>query len=748
MQLESLEINGFKSFAKKVEFDFDAPITAIVGPNGSGKSNAVEAFRFVLGEQSMKSMRSSQGEDLLFNGSRAVSRSNRASVKATFDNADRTLDIDFDTVTIKRVVHRDSANEYHLNGSEVRLKDISELLAKANIGSSGHHIISQGEADRILNVNTHERKEMIEDALGLKVYHYKIEEAQKKLKKTKSNLTDIKRMHRKLQPRLNALEKKKEKIKKAEDLRTKLTRRLKEYFKRESIYLTYAKKAIEEKLAEPKEALENLREEKEEIRKHMKEADTNTDEHKEKKKTLSKLKDTRRSLRNKKDELSRKVGQIEGEIASEKRALKREKQRSEDGVSILLATVESFLDDIHNSLRNAIQSGSFDETKKVFKTIQSNLDAFIKKHKEKEEEKQSKESIKASLQDLKDTLQTITSTQETTQKEIKTVSEKIQSINHKIKQEESTKQEAEKRLLEIKAKESDIRSTVNSLESQKEQVEQARSQFKEDLGEAGVNVNKSATEYEDVTLRNEDGEPIRKKQILNEARSKQQNRRTELKQMQAKLENLSVDTSNDVLSQYENVKNRNDFLENEIDDLESSKQRLNDVINKLETTLAEKFKDGINAINEQFEHFFGVMFGGGEAQIEVVKKDAPRSDQKYKQGVAIDVHLPYKRINSIEMLSGGERALTSIALLFAITQINPPPFLVLDEMDAALDEANSRKYGDLIENLSEHSQLVLITHNRETMSRADHLYGITMGGDGVSQLLSVEFSEAVQVAKE
>jgi chromosome segregation protein len=480
----------------------------------------------------------------------------------------------------------------------------------------------------------------------------------------------------------------------------------------------------------------------------MEEANTNTDEHKEKKKTLSKLKDTRRSLRNKKDELSRKVGQIEGEIASEKRALKREKQRSEDGVSILLATVESFFADIHNSLRNAIQSGSFDEAKKAFKTIRSNLDAFIKKHKEKEEDKQSKESIKASLQDLKDTLQTITSKQETTQKEIKTVSEKIQSINHKIKQEESTKQEAEKRLLEIKAKESDIRSTVNSLESQKEQVEQARSQFKEDLGEAGVNVNKSATEYEDVTLRNEDGEPIRKKQILNEARSKQQNRRTELKQMQAKLENLSVDTSNDVLSQYENVKNRNDFLESEIDDLESSKQRLNDVINKLETTLAEKFKDGINAINEQFEHFFGVMFGGGEAQIEVVKKDAPRSDQKYKQGVAIDVHLPYKRINSIEMLSGGERALTSIALLFAITQINPPPFLVLDEMDAALDEANSRKYGDLIENLSEHSQLVLITHNRETMSRADHLYGITMGGDGVSQLLSVEFSEAVQVAKE
>ena len=99
------------------------------------------------------------------------------------------------------------------------------------------------------------------------------------------------------------------------------------------------------------------------------------------------------------------------------------------------------------------------------------------------------------------------------------------------------------------------------------------------------------------------------------------------------------------------------------------------------------------------------------------------------------------------MLSGGERALTSIALLFAISQVNPPPFIILDETDAALDEANSRKYGDMVENLSKHSQLIVITHNRETMSRAGILYGITMGGDGISKLLSIAFDVAVQVAK-
>ena len=99
------------------------------------------------------------------------------------------------------------------------------------------------------------------------------------------------------------------------------------------------------------------------------------------------------------------------------------------------------------------------------------------------------------------------------------------------------------------------------------------------------------------------------------------------------------------------------------------------------------------------------------------------------------------------MLSGGERALTSIALIFAVSQVNPPPFIILDETDAALDEANSKKYGDMVENLARSSQLVLITHNRETMSRAGVIYGVTMDSGGTSKLLSIAFEEAVSVAK-
>jgi chromosome segregation protein len=166
--------------------------------------------------------------------------------------------------------------------------------------------------------------------------------------------------------------------------------------------------------------------------------------------------------------------------------------------------------------------------------------------------------------------------------------------------------------------------------------------------------------------------------------------------------------------------------------------------------------------------FFKLMFGGGDAELDVVniekrKKNPPaggldeegneipvddEDDQEEKeQGIDIDVSLPRKKVKDLDMLSGGERSLTSIALLFALSQVNPPPFLVLDETDAALDEANSQKYGDMIENLAKQTQLMVVTHNRETMSRADILYGVTLGSDDASTLLSIRFEEAVKVAK-
>ena len=218
MYLKELTINGFKSFARKGELEFNTPITAIVGPNGSGKSNVAEAFRFVLGEQSIKSMRGKRGEDLIFNGSTSISRSNRASVAIKLlnpaKNGTRVFPLDFDEIVVERAVNRDGTNEYAINGSKTRLKDVQELLASANIGPTGHHIISQGEADRILSASPKERREMIEDALGLKVFQFKKAESERKLEETANNIEKTKSLRREIGPHLNFLRTQVEKIEK------------------------------------------------------------------------------------------------------------------------------------------------------------------------------------------------------------------------------------------------------------------------------------------------------------------------------------------------------------------------------------------------------------------------------------------------------------------------------------------------------------------------------------------------------
>jgi chromosome segregation protein len=174
----------------------------------------------------------------------------------------------------------------------------------------------------------------------------------------------------------------------------------------------------------------------------------------------------------------------------------------------------------------------------------------------------------------------------------------------------------------------------------------------------------------------------------------------------------------------------------------------------------DHFVTGIEKIATEFNRFFVLMFGGGSAKLNRVKPKVAKkvdedgievteeeNEEETEEGIELEVKLPNKKVSGLDMLSGGERALTSIALIFAMSQVNPPLFVILDETDAALDEANSRRYGDMISALAEKSQLILITHNRETMSRAGVLYGVTMAGDGVSKLLSVKFDEAVAVAK-
>ncbi len=734
MYLKSLEISGFKSFAKKAQLNFNSSISAIVGPNGSGKSNVAEGFRFVLGEQSIKAMRGKRGEDLIFNGGGEGARVNRAGVKVVFDNSKRTFNIDFDEVAIERVVHRDNSNEYFINGSPTRLRDIVELLSNAHIGASGHHIISQGEADRILNANIRERREMIEDALGLKSYQYKKIESQRKLEKTEENMKSVESLRREIAPHLKFLKKQVEKVEKVSQLRDELRVIYKEYFKREEQYLKQERIDVSSTKNPLTEELVRLDHEISLARKTLEESKNRDAKSNE----LINLEASLHKIRNEKDYIARELGKIEGEISAGIRTITKEKEKQTRDE---FKTV--YLRDVEEVARKADLMQTIEEIKNL-------LFGFISSHKDK---------VDSSLiSEVEHDLQGLRAKKDDLEKSLKSFDERekinileYNTLREKIEREKDSNRDAEKDVFRIIARQNEVRGVLNGIKTREDKLVIEENAYKNEMQQAYSIIGREALDYADLVI----GE---------EMRAQQYERLKSIEKIKIRIEDSGAGNSIDILREYKEVEDRDVFLAKELSDLEVSKKNLHDLIAELDARIDIEFKQGILKINAQFNNYFALMFGGGTAGLSVIREKVRRKksdtdlssvlsgevegvEEEGEEGIDISVNLPRKKVKGLMMLSGGERALTSIALLFAISSVNPPPFIILDETDAALDEANSRKYGDMISNLSQYSQLILITHNRETMSRAGVLYGVTMGGDGASKLLSIQFEEAVKVAK-
>lgn len=215
MHLKSIRAYGFKSFADKIDLEIKDGITAIVGPNGSGKSNIVDAVRWVLGEQSVKSLRGSDAmSDVIFSGSKSRPAQNRAYVSLTFDNNDHYLNSDFKEVEIKRVIYNTGENEYYLNNSKVRLKDITDLFLDTGAGNDSFNIISQGSVSDIISSKPEARRIIFEDAAGVLKYKKRKEVSLKKLEKTKENLARVKLVTTELEKNVTPLKKQSEVAKK------------------------------------------------------------------------------------------------------------------------------------------------------------------------------------------------------------------------------------------------------------------------------------------------------------------------------------------------------------------------------------------------------------------------------------------------------------------------------------------------------------------------------------------------------
>ncbi|MFA6393078.1 MAG: AAA family ATPase [Candidatus Paceibacterota bacterium] len=760
MTLKSIELFGFKSFGRKSSLSFSNPITCVVGPNGSGKSNIVEAIRFVLGEQSMKSLRGKGGVDLIFKGSKTISSSNRAGVNIIFDNSNKIfsftnsglgIPLDYDEVTIGREVFADGANKYSINGTEVRLKDVIDLLASVNIGSSGHHIISQGEADRVLNASNKDRRSMIEDALGLKIYQYRIKESERKLEKTIINMKEVQALRREVSPHLNFLKKQVEKVEKARSLREDLRDLYQTYFSGESTYintetsrLSSLRKELDEKVLSLDQKISELE--------NLKNADYKESENV---KQIKEKENELYSLRSQRDGFARSLGRIEGIIEGIERQFAIVGEVKERVIKE--SDWKSLVEELEHQIEEAITFEDLPRVKEVLNNIKSRLGSFLHNGNNDEIEKPKLEENAEYIEMGKEKDNIILEINQ-----VKVAEQNIQNIINDLKEKEregeSVLRDNERMHYELLRQRNEVTSDIHTLTFQEEKLATIKTAFEMELAEGGALIGREVIAYAQMKIENDVD------------RSSQEELRRKIERIKIKLEDSGSGDAGDIMKEYNDTVERDVFLARELEDLNKSIESLRLLIVELKETLDKEFKGGVEKINKQFQEFFALMFGGGGAFLsitmehkkskkndEVVSEEDDDGDEEdedtgenelgFERGIEINVSLPHKKVKDLHMLSGGERSLTSIALLFAVSQVNPPPFLVLDETDAALDEANSRKYGNMLENLSKYSQLIVVTHNRETMSRAQVLYGVTMSSEGASKLLSIRLEDATSYAK-
>jgi chromosome segregation protein len=360
MRLKSIELNGFKTFATKTNFEFANETTVIVGPNGSGKSNIADAVRWVLGEQSYKLLRGKKTLDMIFSGSDKRPRAGMASATIGFDNSDGWLPIDFSEVTITRRAYRDGKNEYLINGQQVLLRDVYELLGQSGLADRTYTIIGQGLVDAALSLKAEERRMLFEEAAGIGLYRSRKADAERRLEKTHRNLDRVEDILSELRPRLRSLSKQAVRAEQFNQVKADLRVMLQEWY-------GYHWARVQENLNKARELETRFKSELEKARESQADYDRQLSDNQ------ARVQSQRSRLNTWHRELAEHHNQKEN--ISRERAVAEERIRS---LEIRIQDLETDL--VHLSEQDQLAQEMYQQSKEELESAQSNLKEFEEKY--------------------------------------------------------------------------------------------------------------------------------------------------------------------------------------------------------------------------------------------------------------------------------------------------------------------------------------------------------------------------------
>ncbi|MEC8108593.1 MAG: chromosome segregation SMC family protein [Pseudomonadota bacterium] len=806
MRLKHISLSGFKSFVDPTRIPFPSDMSAVVGPNGCGKSNIIDAVRWVLGEGSAKNLRGDSMSDVIFNGSVARPASSRASVELVFDNSSGRLGGEYSSyseISVKRQVDHEGLSSYYLNGSSCRRKDITDIFLGTGLGPRSYAVIEQEMATKLISSKPEELRSHIEEVAGISVYKERRKETESRIKKTKENLDRVNDLKKEIDRNLLKL---KQQIKSAEkyDLAKQNLKKFRS-LKLASNWLASSEKVKEMELNQKRQEIEIQKKisEKEKINTQIEETRNNQSnlllqiekmqesfyssgaEISKSEQELISLEEKVVLTNNEIESINQKIIALDSNINSEKNAIEQIRTSLEKETNALeeakndferlqiSSSPEEFLDKLLNDIGNLIikiknlsESANFDNELREVLSDSTNIQSGLSRY--KAEFKNISDAEKGVLNEKREKY--TKAIQEVANKNLE-ISKLEGAIHSKQKEIETfqskTKELSESReslMIPINEIKEEIKPLLDKRSGNQNELTALRNNFErtnEEIRTLEKNLNIGEIKIEELkSLSN--SSVVEKQKFITEAEILQKQIQSEYGELQTVLDKLEPEfdlafIENEIerfnkqiesigpinLAAKEEFKieeERNQEIESQLNELNKAIETLQSAIKKIDQESRTKFQDTLDSVNSEIAKLFPKLFGGGHAKLELTGEDVLES------GVVLKAMPPGKKNVSVSQLSGGEKAMSAIAMVFSFFSLNPSPFCILDEIDAPLDDLNTFRYISMVEEMSKKIQFIYITHNKISMEKSKHLMGITMEEAGVSRLVSVDVEEALSLA--
>jgi chromosome segregation ATPase len=759
MHLKSIAMKGFKSFPDRTRLTFSPGVSVIVGPNGCGKSNITDAVLWALGEQSPTAVRGQTMQDVIFAGGEGQSRRRYAEVEVVIDNSDGAASTEFSEISIRRRLERSGDGEYRLNGARCRLIDVLETLSEANLGGEMHSVISQGKVEEVVHSKPRERRLLVEEAAGLGKHRKRRRRAELKLERTRDNLDRALDVEREARSHLRPLKRQAE----AAETHARLERQAMEL---RAPLVADELGRYERELSEAAGRARGARGEREKLEAKLADVNRRRTEVEEsfakRDRERTRLWGRLTGLRAAHERLSvraESLGARQAELAS---GLQRRREalgalaaesvdaaEGDDPVEVELARVEHALGGATRALLRA-RAGEgevADELGRVREGAERAARAASR----------AEGLLGANRQD---SLERRVAAEEELLGPLRAAAEAVAQVRDAV---ERRVAELEERMLGTQESE-DVTEELRACSREEYELQAKLREMTEAVTEAEVSAAHVSERRDEVAAelkRIADGlgeELGPADQPLAEA---------EREESEARLERLArrreqLGPVNPLAErEYEEARAHVEELEAQREDLESALSELEKLIRDTDRKIRSEFEQTLDAAARNFEELVEHLFPGGRGRLRLVDAPGPSAvppfagaaeaappDEEEEaadggeptdddgKGVEIEVTPAGKATRRLSLLSGGEKSLVALAFLFAVFLARPSPFYILDEVEAALDDANIDRFLQLVRRFADRAQFVIVTHQKRTMDAADILYGVSMGEGGVTKVVS------------